>query len=334
MTKKYQVFISSTFRDLAEERQAITKMILDLGHIPSGMELFPAADMEQFTYIKRVIDECDYYVLVIGARYGSVDSEGVSFTEREYDYAVETGKTVLAFIHDDTSNIVVAKSDVVPDIVAKLEAFRQKVRTGRLVKFWNNRENLQTAFTVSFVAAIGQFPAVGWIRGNAAASEDLLNQLNSLRNQNDILTKEVINLRSLTQPRLDGLANLEDKFAITCNWTYSYHGRTIPHSEQVIVTWRFIFIGACAELISPKTPEIVKFNLQKHIAETHSKISEYAKIPDSEFNQIKFHLAALGLVQLYSANTVKGGVHEFMGLTDTGMQRLKECLAVKKTELP
>ena len=70
MQKKYQVFISSTFRDLIDERQDAIRSVLDLGHIPSGMEVFPAADMEQFEYIKRIVDECDYYVLVIGGRYG------------------------------------------------------------------------------------------------------------------------------------------------------------------------------------------------------------------------------------------------------------------------
>ena len=105
MQKKYQVFISSTYRDLVPERQAITRSVLDLGHIPSGMELFPAADEEQFSYIKKVIDECDYYILVIAGRYGSVDESGVGFTEKEYDYAVQTGKTVLAFIHKNRGQL-------------------------------------------------------------------------------------------------------------------------------------------------------------------------------------------------------------------------------------
>jgi len=75
MNKKYQVFISSTFSDLVQERQATIRTVLDLGHIPSGMEIFPAADVEQFEYIKKVVDECDYYVLIIGAR-SSVCLEG------------------------------------------------------------------------------------------------------------------------------------------------------------------------------------------------------------------------------------------------------------------
>jgi hypothetical protein len=107
--KKYQVFVSSTFRDLVEERQDAIRSILDLKHIPAGMELFPAADMDQLTYIKKVIDECDYYLLIVGGRYGSMDADGVSFTEREYDYAVDTGKIVIAFVHSDPAAIPIGK---------------------------------------------------------------------------------------------------------------------------------------------------------------------------------------------------------------------------------
>jgi len=39
--KRYQVFISSTFEDLQEERQEVMRALLELDCIPAGMELFP-----------------------------------------------------------------------------------------------------------------------------------------------------------------------------------------------------------------------------------------------------------------------------------------------------
>jgi Domain of unknown function (DUF4062) len=96
LDKKYQVFVSSTYTDLIEERQAVSRAILDMGHIPAGMEMFPAADVEQLTYIKKVIDGCDYYVLIIGARYGSLDGAGVSYTEREYGRIGRSGYGCVA----------------------------------------------------------------------------------------------------------------------------------------------------------------------------------------------------------------------------------------------
>ncbi|HDZ8843871.1 TPA: DUF4062 domain-containing protein [Aeromonas dhakensis] len=47
MDKKYQVFISSTYEDLKDEREQVIKSVLEMGHIPVGMEMFSAADEEQ-----------------------------------------------------------------------------------------------------------------------------------------------------------------------------------------------------------------------------------------------------------------------------------------------
>ena len=112
--KKYQVFVSSTFRDLEDERREVIQTLLEGDYIPSGMELFYASNDEQFSYIKKVIDNCDYYVLIIGGRYGSINSStGFSFTEQEYDYAIEKNIPVLAFIHRNPASFP-------PDVVDQI----------------------------------------------------------------------------------------------------------------------------------------------------------------------------------------------------------------------
>ena len=69
---RYQIFVSSTFQDLEEERKAILNAILKLNQFPAGMEIFPAANDTAWELIKKVIEDSDYYVLVIGGRYGSM----------------------------------------------------------------------------------------------------------------------------------------------------------------------------------------------------------------------------------------------------------------------
>lgn len=100
MDKHYQVFVSSTYIDLIEARQKVIDTILSLHQFPAGMEMFPAADDDQWTHIKTVIDKSDYYVLILGHRYGSLAPDGVSYTEKEYDYARKQGVPVLAFVMD------------------------------------------------------------------------------------------------------------------------------------------------------------------------------------------------------------------------------------------
>ena len=51
--------------------------------------MFPAADSEQFEYIKTIINESDYYVLVVAGRYGSIAIQKKSLitqSSKEYPY--------------------------------------------------------------------------------------------------------------------------------------------------------------------------------------------------------------------------------------------------------
>ena len=108
MNKKLQVFVSSTYTDLIEERQAAVKAILDAGHIPAGMELFKAGKSQMKT-IKKWIDESDVYMLILGGRYGSIEEEsGLSYTELEYRYALSKNMPVFSIILGD--NFLVSKS--------------------------------------------------------------------------------------------------------------------------------------------------------------------------------------------------------------------------------
>lgn len=166
MKKKYSVFISSTFLDLESERETIRKLVIDMGYIPLGMESFPATNEEQFRYIQKVIDDCDYYILVIGGRYGSVTDDGISFTEKEYDYAIAKNKVVLAFVHESPDDFPAKVIDRDPDLKLKLDAFRDKATAGRVVKFWNDRDQLGYQAMTSLHQAVDNYPTVGWVRGD------------------------------------------------------------------------------------------------------------------------------------------------------------------------
>src|SRR5262245_41813641 len=124
---RYQVFVSSTYEDLREERQQATQAILEAGCFPSGMELFPASDDTQWELIKRVIEESDYYIVIVGGRCGSIGPEGTSYTEMEYDYAVRQGTPVLGFVRSNVGEIPFDHTEKSEKGRKKLEEFRQKV---------------------------------------------------------------------------------------------------------------------------------------------------------------------------------------------------------------
>jgi len=180
LEKKYQIFVSSTFVDLKEERQAISRAVLNLDHIPAGMELFPAFDSDQFSYIRKVVDDCDYYILVIGGRYGSIGPEGLSYTEMEYDYATETKKPTLVFIHRDIGELPSKFVDASEEQNEKLNAFKEKVSRNRLVSFWSDVRELESQVITALAKSFSDHPQTGWRRDSNELSKEALKQINDL----------------------------------------------------------------------------------------------------------------------------------------------------------
>ena len=195
MAVKYQVFVSSTFTDLQEERQVVSRSILELNHIPAGMELFPAFDQSQLDFIKRVIDDCDYYLLIVGGKYGSVTAEGVSFTESEYDYAVSKKKPIIALLHSDISSIPSGKVENDGDRLDKLEKFKTKVSAGRLVKFWSSKDDLKSSAIISLTSSFDQKPQIGWRRNDSNPDPVIMQRMEELRARDENAREQIKFLR-------------------------------------------------------------------------------------------------------------------------------------------
>lgn len=124
---KYQIFISSTYLDLIEERQAVVEAVLDSENIPAGMELFNSSSKSQWEIITQWINESDALILLLGSSYGTIDSEeNISYTEKEYNYAKSLGKPIYVFEMDKTSS----KSN---ENQKKLDKFKMKVKENRLI---------------------------------------------------------------------------------------------------------------------------------------------------------------------------------------------------------
>lgn len=185
MEKRYQVFISSTFADLEDERKGVMEAIIELDCFPAGMEMFPASNKEQFAYIKSVIDESDYYVIIVAGKYGSIAEDGLSYTEKEFDYAQEKGIPILAFVKKDIEHLPADKVEMDADKRKKLDSFREKVLKGRLAKFWNTKDELKYNLHSSLSREMKQNPKVGWIRGNTVSDPGLYDKLEQLRDERD-----------------------------------------------------------------------------------------------------------------------------------------------------
>lgn len=200
LRRKLQVFVSSTYTDLIKERQAAVEAILLAGHIPAGMELFSAGDKSQMEVIKRWIDESDVYLLLLGGRYGSIDPEsGKSYTQLEYEYALETGKPLFALVIEEEQlekKIRNEGSKVVElDQPNKLKDFKAQVKT-KIVKFWNDERDIKLAILQKLLEFNSSSDLIGWIPGNEAINSNIIaKEVARLTRENASLkSKEVIKL--------------------------------------------------------------------------------------------------------------------------------------------
>lgn len=324
MNKRYQVFISSTFADLKEERSKVIQTLMELDCIPAGMEIFPAIDEEQFEFIKKVIDDCDYYILIIGGRYGSVSSDGISYTEKEYDYAVEKNIKVTVFLHNDPDSIPMGKSEKDNDLREKLEKFRKKVATGRLVKFWNNAEELPGLVALSLSKTIKTYPAIGWVRGNTISNVELLQELNQQRKENQELkvSNKELEEKINKEPIIENLASLDEKFLV--------RGSSSNGKWELMIDWREIFYVVSPYLLEYPTDLAVNAKLTRELYKKTNGIG-YSPSMDSEiFQTIKIQLKLLNLVYIDFKADNKGGKSLFWSLTKKGETLMYEIRSVTK----
>lgn len=331
MNKRYQVFLSSTYADLQEERAKVIQTIMELDCIPAGMEIFPAIDEEQFEFIKKVIDDCDYYLLIIGGRYGSLSEEGISYTEMEYDYAIQKNIKVVAFIHSNPDEISLGKSEKDADLREKLQDFRNKVATKRLVKFWNNADELPGLVALSLSKTIKTYPAIGWIRANETANPELYVELNDLRKENQEL-RQGIDSNKITETTLVNLADYEDVLEVSGTHNYWNYDRDVNSEWKLTITWNQIFSLLSPYLLDKPSDSKTKKILSKVIYEITPKSIEkgIAKIKDQDFQTIKIQLKALGLIELKYTKTTSGSMDLYWLITEKGEKLMIQLRSIKK----
>lgn len=165
-----------------------------MGHIPVGMEMFSAADEQQWDVIKKQIEQSDYYVVIVAHRYGSMDGN-ISYTEKEYDYAVSQMLPTLGFILESDVDWPADWIENNKDIKKRLEAFKTKV-SGRMVSFWNNSDDLYGKCGIALMKSFNTHPREGWVRASSANTGEMPEEITRLSRENGSLWAEIRKLKS------------------------------------------------------------------------------------------------------------------------------------------
>lgn len=323
MNTKYQIFVSSTFTDLIDERTEIQKSILDLGHIPAGMELFPAADQDQFDYIKKVIDECDYYLIILAARYGSTTADGISYTELEYRYAESRGLPILAFVHADIETVPLGKADIDPTARDRLTKFREALTKGRLVQFWKDKMDLKAKAIVSMSKAFSESPQIGWTRSNQVASTDALEDIVRYQRQVEDLKSRIAELEAQTpQPDTKKLAGFETVY----NFRFKKKRRTPRGSIEynptsIDISLGDFFIAIAHTFMTGHTASSAGTPLGKYLDSSRRMKGEFAFFNENDLLAAILQLVGLGFLKMYTALSVQKTRLTYFELTSAGQAR-------------
>jgi len=256
--KKYQVFISSTYADLKEERRKILDILLMADCIPSGMEAFVATDNEQFEVIKKVIDLCDYYVLIIGKRYGSVSSQtGISYTEMEYDYAKSKDIPVLVFAIDEAVELPEFKIETDQAKKDLLNQFREKTMSNRLVSIWKSIDELTGSLAISIMRAQKEVVRPGWQRAVDYDEVSLRREVMKIQQEKDKLETENSELRITLHDLTETDHVAFEGYEVVIEYHYSItSGRTSQRfDKKKTVDFPYLFEIISLEMLDVMIPE-------------------------------------------------------------------------------
>ncbi|HDL6885866.1 TPA: DUF4062 domain-containing protein [Yersinia enterocolitica] len=338
MNKKYQVFVSSTYDDLRVERQEVIHALLELDCIPSGMELFPAADDDQWSLIKDIIDECDYYILILGGRYGSLSPKGMGYTEMEYQYALKTEKPIIAFLHKTPNSLPKMHTENTQEGAEKFQVFRDLVQN-KMCKYWESAQELGSVVSRSLVSLQKRNPGVGWVRADLVPSHDLTLEILELKKEIERLKIQLDDERTKAPIGTEKLAQGTDSFVLNYKFSSSTSNSFSSHkwSGELNVTWDDIFYQLSPLMIDESNDKQLKDSLNIYTRKLGLIELEKDKdfkghtfsgfyLDEEDFQTIKVQLRALGLIKKSDKVRSVKDIGTYWSLTaygDSVMNRLR-----------
>ncbi len=327
MKIKYQIFVSSTYEDLKEVREQIIRCVLEMGHIPVGMEMFSAANEDQWKVIQKQIDDCDYYMVIVAHRYGSLDKD-ISFTEKEYDYAISKNIPVLGFIIDDNTKWSAKYIDTDELTKQRLIKFKEKIKT-KMVNFWKNTDDIYGKTAIALGKAFVTYERPGYIRSDEVANQDVFNELTRLSTENSNLRTQISDIKKTIKEDTENQE--KDLLLILESTKYRIPIKFIDETE-----WDKSHTLSLLEIFETISERILieeeELNLKKAIAlKATGRINYNPEIPVA-FNRFAQWMADLSALDLIAPSTKKHSLNDtskYWTLTDLGREVFSKLRKLK-----
>jgi hypothetical protein len=268
----------------------------------------------------------------------------------EYEYAAESGKPVIAFLHKDPGSLPANQTESDPDARERLEEFR-RVTERKMVKYWSTPTDLGSVVSRSVIKLIKTHPAIGWVRGDQLAAESATAEMLELRKKIEKLEAELAEARASRPEGIEDLAQENDPVKITVEAAYVKRGTFRPVKTLTTrhsTTWNRLFDQVAPMMINEAKETFIRQTVASYAnAETRHVFvregqaqfgDEYVisaiDVADKDFDTLKVQFLALGLVaQSHKKTRSVKDSSTYWTLTPAGEELLLRMRAVKK-ELP
>lgn len=325
MKKKLQIFISSTYKDLQDERQAAVEAILGSNNIPAGMELFKAGSNSQWETIKKWINDSDIYMLILGGRYGSIEpTSKKSYTQLEYEYAISKDIPVFATVLSDSFIKRKESSGSNPEDISEhsnkylYDEFKKLVMS-KMVKIVDDCKDIKLAIHESLSELKEDYDFEGWTRGVSDST------YNNLVEQNSKLVQEVNELKEQLKQKTDlkQPASTQSEFwnkEIILNVSGAVEFMEKLRNSQITLKINEIFQIIASLIMTPTKSSKVKEDFEQSLKELYMPNNYSLYVEDNQFQKIKALLFSKQLIKL-SKDTKDA---ELIELTSDGTETLIE----------
>lgn len=175
---RYQIFISTSGRDMQPERMVLSQTLVGMGFFAWGLEHRTPLTT---TLARRQIDECDYVILLLGSQYGEQAISGVSYLSLEYEYALSQAKPIIVFMHEQPENREIDLQETHPQLKDKFLAFRKKLlHEAKHIFYFKTPRELELAVRLNIPLMVEQHIGQGWVPAHQAQQlEDEIKLLKS-----------------------------------------------------------------------------------------------------------------------------------------------------------
>lgn len=297
------------------------------------MELFPATDEDAWTLITEVIDGCDYYVLILGGKYGSTNPDGFGYTEMEFDYASEIGKPILCFLYENLGELTSSKVESSEIGKERLERFRKKAEE-KHCKYWSSAHDLGGKVSRSLIQLKKKHPSDGWVPGRYAADQKMLSEIEQMRTRIVELEYEALTKKDVPPPNYEEFVGGQDSFATSVDLKINAKE---DHEETVLrTTWDHLFSYCGPALIGECTSEEFKEKVQLcfwHLVPdklTESNSYRNVIIRHVTEDQILIQFQALGLMEPGDKKRTVSDTRTYWKLTPFGEKHLIQVRALRR----